>query len=514
MMQNNYYLLRQLSKQLKQEIAGFKIAEIFSQAKNELIILLYNETKEISIKAYLDPSFCCLSFPVQFHRAKRNSVDLFRGIIDFEIVDVIQIDNDRSFYFQLNDGFKLLFKMHGNRSNLILFQGQRVLEIFNNKLKQDQHIEITNLSNDMKTDEKSFREKNGDVQTLIPTFGKYFNKYLEMHNYTSMSIEEKWDSFNDLLHYLNDPGFFIHVASNKLPALNLYRINEEDIAFKKPVESLNAFFNQYISAHMLERGKKGIRNKINNQIKKSESYIQKSSSKLKSLGSAANYKHIGDLIMANLHGIEPYSAEVSLIDFYTQQPVMIRLKPSLTPQLNAEKYYRKAKRQKIEIDVVNKNIEERKRQIDELKIQLSSLDQVTKIKNLNKSGKRNLEKPEAPYHLVEYMGYEILIGKNAVKNELLTFNIAKKEDIFLHAKDVPGSHVIIKKRSNQNVPITVVEKAASFAAYYSKSKSESLSRVLYTPKKYVRKAKGMAKGVVIVELEKVILVKPTKFTKS
>ena len=139
---------------------------------------------------------------------------------------------------------------------------------------------------------------------------------------------------------------------------------------------------------------------------------------------------------------------------------------------------------------------------------------MTKIKNLDKTGRKSFDKSEAPFHLVEYMGYEILIGKNAVKNELLTFNIAKKEDIFLHAKDVPGSHVIIKKRSNQNVPISVVEKAGSFAAYNSKSKSESLSRVLYTPKKYVRKAKGTAKGMVIVEREKVILVKPTKFSKS
>ena len=366
-MQNNYYLLRQLSEQLNKEIKGFRIAAIFSQAKNELIILLYKNKQEISIKAFLDPSFCCLSFPNQFRRARRNSVDLFQPIIDFEIVEIVQIENDRSFYFELENGFKLLFKMHGNRSNLILIQEQRVLEIFKNNLKQDQQIEIANLSNSIKTDKQSFYDANGDVQKLIPTFGKYFNKYFEMHNYSSMEIEEKWKSFEKLLRYLNNSHFFIHVSQNKIPTLNLYRINKSDVKFKKPIELLNAFYSQYISAHMLEKGKKGIRSKIVAQIKKNESYIKKSSLKLKSLSSADNYKNTGDLIMANLYNIEPYSTEVSLIDFYTQQPVLIRLKSSMTPQSNAEKYYRKAKRQKIEIDIINKNIEERNRQIDELK---------------------------------------------------------------------------------------------------------------------------------------------------
>ncbi|MCK5372441.1 MAG: hypothetical protein KAQ62_27955, partial [Cyclobacteriaceae bacterium] len=104
-MHNNYYFLRQLSRQLKKELKGFRIGEIFSQAKNELVISLYTEKEERFIKAHLDPSFCCLSFPEVFNRARRNSVDLFNQIIGREIVDIIQIDQDRSFYLKFHDKF-------------------------------------------------------------------------------------------------------------------------------------------------------------------------------------------------------------------------------------------------------------------------------------------------------------------------------------------------------------------------------------------------------------------------
>ena len=182
----------------------------------------------------------------------------------------------------------------------------------------------------------------------------------------------------------------------------------------------------------------------------------------------------------------------------------------LSPQLNAEKYYKKAKNQQIEVDTLKRSIAHRKLQIKEFEMQREDLDQITSLKQLQKQAKIKSIPTEYPYHLVNFMDYEILVGKNAVKNEKLTFHFAKKDDLFLHAKDSPGSHVIIKRKSNQNFPQNVIEKAASFAAFYSKNKSVAFCRVLYTPKKYVRKAKEAPAGTVIVEREKVILVKPEK----
>ena len=104
--------------------------------------------------------------------------------------------------------------------------------------------------------------------------------------------------------------------------------------------------------------------------------------------------------------------------------------------------------------------------------------------------------------------FDIWIGKNAKNNDLLTQKYAHKDDLWLHAKDVTGSHVIIKQQPGKNFPEPVIEKAAQLAAYFSKMRTDSLCAVIYTPKKYVRKPKGLPEGAVIVDKEKVLLVEP------
>ena len=100
------------------------------------------------------------------------------------------------------------------------------------------------------------------------------------------------------------------------------------------------------------------------------------------------------------------------------------------------------------------------------------------------------------------------MGKGARQNDELTQRHTHKDDLWLHAKDVAGSHVVVKYQSGKPFPETVIEKAAQLAAWYSKRKNDSMCPVLYTPKKYVRKPKGSAPGAVVVEREKVILVTP------
>ena len=102
------------------------------------------------------------------------------------------------------------------------------------------------------------------------------------------------------------------------------------------------------------------------------------------------------------------------------------------------------------------------------------------------------------------------MGKNAQANDTLTQKFGYKEDLWLHAKDVSGSHVLIKHQAGKNFPRDVIEFAASLAAYNSKRRNESLCPVIVTPKKYVRKRKGDPAGAVVVEREKVMMVVPLK----
>ena len=113
-----------------------------------------------------------------------------------------------------------------------------------------------------------------------------------------------------------------------------------------------------------------------------------------------------------------------------------------------------------------------------------------------------------PYHEFEKSGFKIWVGKNAESNDTLTLKLSFKEDLWLHAKDVAGSHVLIKYQSGKKFPKDVIERAAQLAAYNSKRKTETLAPVVYTPKKYVRKRKGDPPGMVVVERETVIMVEP------
>ncbi|MCU0402565.1 MAG: NFACT RNA binding domain-containing protein, partial [Algoriphagus sp.] len=108
----------------------------------------------------------------------------------------------------------------------------------------------------------------------------------------------------------------------------------------------------------------------------------------------------------------------------------------------------------------------------------------------------------------EFEGFTIWVGKSAKDNDEMLRGFARKEDIWLHARQAAGSHVLIKMRGITVVPQGVLERAAELAAFYSKLKSDTLAPVMYTEAKYVRKVKGSAPGSVMVDREKVILVAP------
>jgi len=208
---------------------------------------------------------------------------------------------------------------------------------------------------------------------------------------------------------------------------------------------------------------------------------------------------------------------VELEDFYTQRNISVKLKTNLSPQKNAENYYRKARNQKIEIDKLKENIEEKRQKAKSLEQKIARLQELEHLKEIRKYLKENdledekIQGVEFPFRKFVMEGFEILIGRNAQNNDLLTQEYAYKEDLWLHARDVSGSHVIVKYRAGKPFPNTVIERAAQLAAYYSKRRHETLCPVIVTPKKFVRKPKGVEAGAVNIDKETVVMVEPKGF---
>lgn len=121
---------------------------------------------------------------------------------------------------------------------------------------------------------------------------------------------------------------------------------------------------------------------------------------------------------------------------------------------------------------------------------------------------RQDERKKLPYREFVYRGFRIWIGKDAASNDLLTQKHAHKDDLWLHARDVSGSHVVVKHQAGKQFSKDVTERAAQIAAFYSKRKNETLCPVTVTHKKFVRKRKGDPPGTVVVEREKVVMVSP------
>lgn len=512
-MHNNYYFLKQLSDELEGKIVGYIVEECFSQNKDELIIRLRKSEKAFVIKASLDSSFCCLSFPENFYRSKKNSVDLFTDIIDREVIKVEQYINERAFSIWLNHGYQLIFKMHGNRSNVLLATENQVIQIFNNRLIKDLELIPDLLHRLIKQTKQTYIDGEGNLKQLFPTFGKEVITYFEDLNAGNTDLEKKWIIIEKILEELNRNKF--HFSSSKF---SLFPFNNCQV-LTSPIEAINSFFHLYISNKQLNVEKNRALGPLRKRITSTEMYLTKTSKKLQDLTENTNYQILGDLLMANLHAINPGLKEITLTNFYDEEkPISIKLKPNLSPQKNAEALYRKSKNQSIEIEKLQDNIANKKKLLTFFKEALNSVHEQDDLKKLRKYLKENNlvsdskhEEIIYPYNEFEFDSYRIWVGKSAINNDKM-LHLAFKEDLWLHAKDVSGSHVIIKYESARKFSSAVKEKAAELAAYYSKRKSDSLCPVIITPRKYIRKRKGDPAGAVVVDKEETILVTPCKWT--
>ena len=514
-MHNNYHFFKHLSKRLNTELAGATLLNCFSQHKNELI-LQFGYKQTFYIKAHLAPAFPCLSFPDEFHRARKNSVDLFQALLGTKVLEVRQFVNDRSFTINFRGEKSLLFKMHGNRSNIVLFHEGCPIDQFKKNIEGDKSLVLDALDRNIRQDLEHFMAMDGNLEKLFPTLGKTIKRYLDFRQYRDLNVERQWETIQDLLKQFNDPTYYITRFQDNL-VFSLIPLGEVQRSFQDPIDGLNYFFLHYQRTYQLDREKKTILSALNKAVRKNENYILKTRSKLNLLNSSVSHEHLGNLIMANLHRIRSGVSAVELENFYEEnRPVLVKMKENLSPQKNAEVYYRKAKNQKTEIDKLTDTLHAKEQQILKLQAQIEQVSQCKDLKTLKKFNDK--ESPVAsrqasplPFYAFYHNDFEIRVGKNAKSNDLLIRKHTFKEDIWLHVKDAQGSHVVIKHRAGKHIPKDTLEKAAQLAAWYSKRKTESLVPVSYTPRKFIRKRKNDPPGMVAVDKEQVMLVHPERW---
>ena len=263
---------------------------------------------------------------------------------------------------------------------------------------------------------------------------------------------------------------------------------------------------------------------IKNELKRDRRKVKKFNQQLADADAADRYRIRGEILTTYLGKLKPGMKEITLPNFYDDnKPLKIKLAPELSPSRNAQKYFTKYDKLKASVAHVNEQMkltndeiayfENIQNQIDlaepsdiqEIRLELQQQGYIKGKKQKSKKRRKvRLSKPEQ-FHTSD--GTLVLVGKNNLQNDRLSFKTANKNEIWLHVKDIPGSHVVI--RSTDPSEQTILE-AAQLAAYFSKGRDSDNVPVDYLPVKRLHKPNGAKPGFVTFTGQKTLYVTPHK----
>lgn len=251
--------------------------------------------------------------------------------------------------------------------------------------------------------------------------------------------------------------------------------------------------------------------------------LSKQQTELKNCENREQLRICGDLLQANLYRIERGAEYVDVENFYDENygTLRIKLNPAISPAANAQKFYKDYQKAKNAENVLTEQI---KKGHNELLYVESVLDTVMRAENERdlaqireelteqgylhrQKGKQKNSAALPPYEFVSSDGFKILVGRNNRQNDKLTLKMAGKNDIWLHTKDIHGSHAVVFA-DGREVSDTAIYEAARIAAYHSKAQNSSRVPVDYTLIKYVSKPNGAKPGMVIYVNNKTLYVNP------
>jgi len=262
---------------------------------------------------------------------------------------------------------------------------------------------------------------------------------------------------------------------------------------------------------------------IINEKEKNEKKIKKLESTLEDAKKAEQFQLYGELLTANIFMAQKGMNEITVVNYYDEDgaSITIPLESRKTPSENAQKYFTKYQKAKKSVNIVKEQIELAKaeaayfdtllqqveaaspKDIEEIREELVEGGYIRARQKKSNKNKQNLKPVLEKYQSSD--GTEIIVGKNNKQNDYLTNKAAARDDIWLHTKDIPGSHVVI--RSKEPAEETILE-AAQIAAYFSKARNSSSVPVDFTKVRYVKKPAGAKPGFVIYDQQQTVYVTP------
>jgi predicted ribosome quality control (RQC) complex YloA/Tae2 family protein len=555
---------------LKKSILNCKIDKINQPEKDEVILTLRKDRKNIKLLISASSKFPRIHLtnitkpnPLQ---APMFTMVMRKYLIGGRITDITQLNGDRILQLHIEStdelGFDskyiLIVEIMGRHSNITLVRER------DNKVMEC----IKHISADINT----FRVLYPGVNYVYPPNSNKlnpfnfsindFNSYLNNNDISideeifsriftgiskslSISIYENLLQDNNTINRENIFNFFKNFIKNLESSFNfkIYRNNEvfkdfhciklsnlesiySSISFKNPSELLDEFFTVKDKQDRLLSRSTDLQRLISTNIDRCNNKTKKLKNILKECEEKETYKINGDLLTSYIYMLKKGLKEISLLNFYTDEEeyITITLDENKTPSENIQYLYKKynklKKSEESALKQLKKNEEELQYlnsvmtnilncesyiEIDDIKKELIETGYL-KFKNTNKNNKK--DKSSKPIHLLSSDGIDIYIGKNNIQNDYLTLKFANKNHMWLHTKNIPGSHVIL---CSDNPSDVALEEAGILAAYYSKAKNSTKVPVDYTKVKNLKKPNGSKPGMVIYHTNHTLYTEPSLY---
>lgn len=346
--------------------------------------------------------------------------------------------------------------------------------------------------------------------------------------------EKLYDAFDKTMAEIKSatyqPAIYYQKENNRIVDFAVLEMTQFSGLQKRSFDSVSALLESFYqerdnAAHIRQKAhdmRRLVMSNIERCVKKKEIQL-KTRRETKGMD---QWKKKGELLTANIYAVPQGVTTFKTIDYYESDmpEIEIAIDPAKTPAENAQKYfskYNKAKRTLAALEIQEKQNEE---ELVYLESVLNALENAKDDADLSEirtelaeSGfirrqvqKKGAQKPKKskPLHYVSSDGYDIFVGKSNLQNDELTLRMAEPTDIWMHTKDIPGSHVIIRTNGQKELPEATMEEAANLAAFYSKAKNSSMVPVDYTQRKNIKKPNGAKPGMVIYLTNRTIYITP------
>lgn len=340
------------------------------------------------------------------------------------------------------------------------------------------------------------------------------------------SREKLWEAFAEVISMLRQHQYQPQIVQTKEKAhfavVPLTHLNGEAKTFSTISQCLDAFYWGKAERDRVRQQTQDLIRRLEQEIAKNKKKIEVLTAELAEAEQAEQWKIYGELITAYLYQIQRGASEVTVVNYYDpeQNEITIPLDPSLSPAENAQRYFKKYNKAKETKKWNQEQIRKAKEDISYLESVLVQLEHSNRteieqireelaeqgwIKAQPQTQRKRKKDIPSPAVFTASDGTTILVGKNNKQNDYLTHKLADKHDTWLHTKDIPGSHVVIRSK---RVSEQTLYEAAILAAYFSKARESSQVPVDYTLIKYVKKPSGARPGFVIYENQKTLYVTP------